>query len=99
MRGLMYRQHLPVDAGMIFLFDADEDHSFWMKNTLIALDMIFIKSDLTVAGVVERAVPMTFDDRHVGVASRYVLEVNGGWAREHGVTSGTRVQFDGLTPK
>jgi uncharacterized membrane protein (UPF0127 family) len=93
-RGLMYRQHLPMDRGMLFLFSKDEIQSFWMKNTLIPLDLIFIKSDLTVAGVVENAEPMTQTPRSVASPSRYVLEVNGGYARQHGIAAGTPVAFD-----
>ena len=92
----MYRQHLAPDAGMVFLFAEDEVQSFWMKNTLIPLDMIFIAADLTVAGVVENAEPLTTEGRGIDAPSRYVLEVNGGWARAHGVTAGTRVRFEHL---
>ena len=92
--GLMYRQHLPPDSGMLFLFDADEVHQFWMKNTLIPLDMIFITADLTVAGVVENAEPRTLTGRTIGKISRHVLEVNAGWAKAHGVGEGTKLRFE-----
>jgi uncharacterized membrane protein (UPF0127 family) len=95
-RGLMYRDKLPSDAGMIFLFDHDEDQSFWMKNTAIPLDMIFITNELTVAGVVANAEPFTLTPRACGAPSRYVLEVNGGFAARHGIGPGTRVQLDGV---
>lgn len=93
-RGLMYRQNLAPDAGMLFLFPMDEVHQFWMKNTLIPLDMIFIRKDGTVAGVVENAEPKTLDGRSVGKESRHVLEVNGGFARLHGIGEGTRVSYE-----
>ncbi len=93
-RGLMYVNYLPADDGMLFIFDEDAVLSFWMKNTLIPLDMIFIRSDLTVAGVVANAKPLTLDPRGVDQPSRYVLEVNGGWAAAHGVGPGTPVRFD-----
>ncbi len=96
-RGLMYVQNLPPDDGMLFVFDADADQAFWMKNTLIPLDMIFIKADLTVAGVVANAKPLSLDPRGVGQPSRYVLEVNGGWAAQHGVVAGTKVRFDHIS--
>lgn len=95
-RGLMYVQNLPVDEGMLFLFPDDDILQFWMRNTVIPLDMIFIRSDLTVAGVVENAEPLTLDNRGVGKPSRYVLEVNGGMSRKWGVTAGTRVTFDNV---
>jgi uncharacterized protein len=97
-RGLMYVQHLPVDDGMLFIFEEESIHSFWMKNTLIPLDMIFIRADLTVAGVVENAEPLTLTPRTIDRPSQYVLEVNGGWAAERGVGEGTRVRFEGFSP-
>jgi uncharacterized membrane protein (UPF0127 family) len=93
-RGLMYRQNLAPDAGMLFLFNQDEIHQFWMKNTLIPLDMIFIRKDGTVAGVVENAEPRTLTGRQVSKESRHVLEVNGGFARLHGIGEGTRVSYE-----
>jgi uncharacterized membrane protein (UPF0127 family) len=93
-RGLMYRQNLAPDAGMLFLFQNDEIHQFWMKNTLIPLDMIFIRKDGTVAGVVENAEPKTLTGRSVSKESRHVLEVNGGFARLHGIGEGTRVSYE-----
>ena len=95
-RGLMYRQHLPTDQGMLFLMKREEIHTFWMKNTLISLDMIFISSDMVVAGVVENTEPRTTRQRFVDEPSRYVLEVNGGWAAAHGVAAGTRVEFENV---
>jgi uncharacterized membrane protein (UPF0127 family) len=95
-RGLMYRRHLDPDAGMLFLMGEEEQQVFWMKNTLIALDMIFIHDDFTVAGVVENAVPKTLDQRYVDDTSTYVLEVNGGWARAHGIGRGAKVRFENV---
>ncbi|HWO22065.1 MAG TPA: DUF192 domain-containing protein [Kofleriaceae bacterium] len=95
-RGLMFRQNLPLDAGMLFLMKEEEDHTFYMRNTLIPLDMIFIARDLTIAGIVENAEPKTETLRSVGKPSLYVLEVNGGWTRSHQVVAGAKVRFDGV---
>ncbi len=95
-RGLMYRTHLPVDEGMLFLMGEEEVQSFWMHNTLIALDMIFIGKDMKVVGIVENAEPRTDTSRTINLPSSYVLEVNGGWAAEHGVAAGDRVRFEGI---
>ncbi len=95
-KGLMDRSSLPEGAGMLFLFDESSVHSFWMKNTLIPLDMIFISEDGTIAGIVENAEPRTLTERSVGRPSRYVLEVNGGWSRAHGVRAGDRVRFENV---
>lgn len=93
-RGLMWRRELPAGKGMLFIFDEEQDHSFWMKNTLIPLDMIYIGADLRVAGVVENAEPRTLTGRSVGRPSRYVLEVPGGWAAKAGVRAGGKVKLD-----
>jgi uncharacterized membrane protein (UPF0127 family) len=95
-KGLMHRTHLDADAGMLFLFEASAVHSFWMMNTLIPLDMIFIDDEGRIVGIVERAEPRTTVGRSVGVPSRYVLEVNGGWSKEHGVAKGDRVRFENV---
>jgi uncharacterized membrane protein (UPF0127 family) len=95
-RGLMYRQHLPTDAGMLFLMGEERVHTFYMRNTLIPLDMIFIGRDLTIAGIVENAEPRTETLRHVDKPSLYVLEVNGGWTRSHQVVPGAKVRFEGV---
>ena len=95
-RGLMYRQHLPPDDGMLFLLPVEKDWTFWMRNTLIPLDMLFIKRDFTVAGIVENAEPKTETIRRVGIPSVYVLEVNGGWAAQHRITAGAKVRFENV---
>lgn len=95
-RGLMFRQHLPPDEGMLFLMTVEKDWTFWMRNTLIPLDMIFIKRDMTIAGIVENAEPRTETMRQVGVPSVFVLEVNGGWTAAHHVVANAKVRFDGV---
>ena len=96
MRGLMYRQFLPPDDGMLFLMGKEYDWQFYMRNTLIPLDMIFIKQDMTIAGIVENAEPRTETLRQVDAPSLYVLEVNGGWAAQHHIMAGAKVRFDNL---
>lgn len=98
-RGLMFRQHLPPEAGMLFLMPVEKDWTFWMRNTLIPLDMIFIRGDMTIAGIVENAEPKTETLRSVGAPSRYVLEVNAGWARAHRVGNGARARFKHVPPR
>jgi uncharacterized membrane protein (UPF0127 family) len=92
-RGLMFREHLDADAGMLFLYPAEDIRRFWMRNTLIPLDMIFISADRRVVGIVENAEPLTETLRQVAEPSQYVLEVNGGYAAAHGITAGTPVEF------
>lgn len=90
-RGLMFRTHLGDESGMLFDLRERAEHNFWMRNTCIPLDMIFIDDDSTIVGVYEWAVPLTETSRGVGCPSRYVLEVPGGWARAHGVQPGKKV--------
>jgi len=94
--GLMHRQSLDKGSGMIFLFDEPEIQTFWMKNTLVPLDIIFIGGDLAVVGVVENAEPLSLKPLSVGEPSQYVLEVEGGFASRHGIGPGTRVRFAGF---
>ena len=92
-RGLMYRQKLEAGRGMIFLFEEPQQLKFWMKNTYIPLDMIFIGSGKHVVYVEENAEPLTTSSRGPDEDSQFVLEVPGGWARAHGVERGVAVKF------
>ncbi len=95
-RGLMFRKQLADRAGMLFVFDRQEPQYFWMKNTYIALDMIFIDEQMKVVGLVENAEPMTEKRQTVEAPARYVLEVNGGFCKKHGVEVGAGVVIEGL---
>jgi uncharacterized membrane protein (UPF0127 family) len=92
-RGLMFRRELAADHGMLFLFQETSEHPFWMRNTLIPLDIIFLGDDRKVVGVVANAAPQTDTQRTVKQPSRYVVEVAGGEAAAHGVGAGTRAVF------
>jgi len=92
-RGLMFRRDLPRDRGMLFIFDETSEHPFWMHDTLIALDLIYLGDDRRVVGVVANAEPRTDTPRTVGKPSRYVVEVSGGEAAAHAVGPGTRAVF------
>jgi uncharacterized protein len=95
-KGLMYRQSLESGRGMLFLFEQPAPLKFWMKNTYIPLDMIFISEQKKVIGVEENAEPLTLNPRGPDVDSQYVLEVPGGWARAHGIGPGVEVRFVGV---
>jgi len=95
--GLQYRRDLAADRGMIFLFPHEGEQTFWMKNTPIPLDMIFINSDRRIVGIAEQAVPFSLDPRSVGRASRFVLEVNGGLSKRYGIGAGDSVRFQGIS--
>lgn len=94
--GLMYRKELGASAGMLFVFDTSVEHPFWMKNTVLPLDMIFLGDDRKVVGIVKDAVPFTTTSRTVGVPSRYVLEVNAGFSEKHHVKTGDQATFENV---
>jgi uncharacterized membrane protein (UPF0127 family) len=91
--GLMFRQSLESGHGMLFLFEHPEKLKFWMRNTYIPLDMIFISESKRVVAVEENAEPLTLNPRGPDLDTQYVLEVPGGWARAHGVGPGLEVRF------
>ena len=89
--GLMYRKELPEGRGMLFDFHDDQPVQFWMHNTYIPLDMIFIAGDGRVVRVAENAKPMSDDLIPSGRPVRAVLEVIAGTARKFGIAPGDRV--------
>ena len=91
-QGLMYRRSLPADAGMLFEFRTPQIASFWMKNTLIPLDMVFIAADGRVVGIHERAVPLSEEPIVSSDPVLAVLELNGGTAARLGIVPGDRVE-------
>lgn len=95
-RGLMWRTELPGGKGMLFVFPSSWVQSFWMRNTLIPLDLLFIEEDGTVVGIVPNAEPRTLTSRTVGKPSKYVLEVPGGWTEQKGIQPGSKVEFRGV---
>jgi uncharacterized membrane protein (UPF0127 family) len=95
--GLQYRRELAADRGMIFLFPHEAEQTFWMKNTPIPLDMIFINSNRRIVGIAEEAVPFTLDPRSVSRPSQFVLEINGGLSKRYGIQAGDSVRFQGIS--
>lgn len=90
-KGLMFRQHLAPDAGMLFDFGEERPVAFWMRNTFISLDMIFIAADGTVKTIHEKAIPQDPTSIPSGVPVRFVLEIPGGRSREIGLQPGDRL--------
>lgn len=99
-RGLMYRTSLPANTGMVFVFDRDEPIAFWMKNTLLPLDMIFIAADGTVrrvfanVAVVDPKLPDDAIPREQAPA-KYVIELAAGEAARDGIVAGTKLDLGG----
>ncbi len=96
--GLMYRESLDQNSGMLFVFDNSGNYPFWMKNTLIDLDIIWIDSNLNVIDI-RSAQPCKGDPceiiNHKGLA-KYVVEINKGLASNYGINIGDKVNFVGI---
>jgi uncharacterized membrane protein (UPF0127 family) len=100
-QGLMFRDQLLPGTGMLFLFPRDGEYSFWMKNTRIPLDMIWIDSEQRIAHVKHDVPPCDVEEcpsYAPGVTARYVLELAGGVAREHHLEPGQQVRFENVDP-
>ncbi len=98
-RGLMFRKNLAQDQGMLFVFDDDAVRNFWMKNTLIPLDMIFVDKDGKVVSIQANALPCNEQVAKICpnysslVPARYVLEINAGLALSHAIRPGSRMDI------
>ncbi len=90
-RGLMYRKSLPELSGMLFVFEEEEPRSFWMHNTCLPLDMMFVAADGFITGIIENAPTLNDDPRGVACRAKYVIETNAGFSRRHGIKAGQSV--------
>ncbi|HRE21495.1 MAG TPA: DUF192 domain-containing protein [Rhabdaerophilum sp.] len=90
-RGLMFRQHMPQDQGMLFDFERDQMVTMWMKNTYISLDMVFIFADGRIHRIESRTEPESERTISSGVPVRAVLELNANVASRLGLRSGDRI--------
>jgi len=90
-RGLMFRREMADDAGMLFDFGAEQPVGFWMENTYIPLDMLFIKADGRIESIGERTTPLSRRSVAAKGTVRYVLEINGGLSDELGIRPGDMV--------
>lgn len=95
-RGLMLRGYLPEQQGMIFTFERSDIIYFWMKNTLIPLDMVFIDSSGIIRKIHENAQPNDLTQISSDVPVKYALEINGGLSRKLGIGPGDKVAIDAL---
>jgi uncharacterized membrane protein (UPF0127 family) len=92
-RGLMYRESLAPDRGMLFPYSPPEVASFWMKNTFIPLDMIFIRADGTIARIADNTIPQSLESVTAGEPVAAVLEIAGGRSSELGITESDTVSW------
>jgi uncharacterized membrane protein (UPF0127 family) len=93
MQGLMFRTELADDKGMLFPFDDVRPASFWMKNTVIPLDIIFVRKDGTIANIAVNTVPYSTDPVPSDGPVAAVLELRGGLTLELGINAGDRVYW------
>jgi uncharacterized protein len=92
-QGLMFRTELAPDGGMVFPMKPPRTASFWMKNTVIPLDMLFVRSDGTIASIAANRKPYSREPSSAGVPVAGVLELRGGRAAELGIAEGDKVRW------
>ncbi len=90
----MYRTHMADDDGMLFVWKEERERSFWMRNTCIPLDMLFVAADGTIVGIHEQVPVLNEAPRAISCPAMYVLEMNAGWTRKHGVVAGQRLKVE-----
>ena len=98
-RGLMFRTHLDEDRGMLFVFEEPGQPAFWMKNTYLALDILFLSTEGIVVDLFERLSPCPMEPcpRYAPCSpARYVLEVAGGYVAHHAVRKGDRIRLENV---
>jgi uncharacterized membrane protein (UPF0127 family) len=95
-KGLMNRESMPKSAGMLFVYPRPKTAGFWMKNTLIPLDMIFMDRTGTVQHIHHRAQPGDLQPKFGGDNIQYVLEINGGLAEQMGMAPGTQLRHPAI---
>lgn len=92
-QGLMYRTSLDENRGMLFIFEGDEPRSFWMENTPLPLDMVFVNSQYNIVDINRNATPYSETVFTARAPCQYVVEVNGGYCEAHGVNIGDKVKI------
>jgi uncharacterized membrane protein (UPF0127 family) len=98
-KGLMYRKELAEGQGMVFVFPNELVRTFWMKNTYIPLDMIFIDSSWKIIGILEDVPVLNSEQRSVPIPSQYIIELPAGSVKKHSIVVGADVIFSGVAPK
>ncbi|MDF3068290.1 MAG: putative secreted protein [Polyangiaceae bacterium] len=92
-RGLMYRTTMAENSGMLFSWEDERVRNFWMRNTCIPLDLLYIDKQGTIAGILEQVPTMNDAPRGVRCPVAHVLELNAGWARAHGLAPGMKIEI------
>jgi uncharacterized membrane protein (UPF0127 family) len=91
--GLMYRDKMDENQGMLFLFQVEEQQAFWMKNTILPLDIIFVNAKREVVSIQKNAEPYSEKSLPSFKPARYVVEVNAGYTDKYGIKEKTRIAW------
>ncbi len=97
-RGLMFRREMASNRGMIFIFPESDNLSFYMKNTYISLDIIFVNEEMKVVGFLENLPILNQESRSIGSKSRYAIELLAGTVKKLGLKPGDKVIFGSTLP-
>ncbi|HEV7351174.1 DUF192 domain-containing protein [Telluribacter sp.] len=92
-QGLMYRPYMPDSVGMLFIFEQSEPQSFWMKNTAIPLDIIYVNENKTVVSIQKNTTPYSEQGLPSYESAQFVVEVNGGFTDRYGIRVGDTISF------
>ncbi len=94
--GLMNVNELPEDSGMLFIFENDQSRSFWMANTPLPLDILFVNSDMNIVRIHRNTQPYSQESIQSDAPARFVVEVNGGYTIEHDIREGMKIDIEGV---
>jgi uncharacterized protein len=92
-QGLMYRDTMAENAGMLFLMDTEDMQAFWMKNTIISLDIMFVDSERRIVNIHKNCKPYSLDQLPSSKPALYVVEVNAGYSEKYGIKAGDLISF------
>jgi uncharacterized protein len=92
-KGLMFRPFMPDSVGMLFIFEQSEPQGFWMRNTMISLDIIYVNEQKQIVSIQKNATPYSEQTLPSLGDARYVVEVNGGYCNKHGIKAGDTISF------
>ncbi len=91
--GLMYRDKMDENQGMLFIFDTEELQAFWMKNTILPLDIIFVNAKMEIIKIQRNAEPFSEKSLPSIKPAQYVVEVNAGYCERHGIKEGDKIAW------
>lgn len=92
--GLMDIENLPEDSGMLFLFDDEQQRSFWMANTPLSLDIIYVNSDMEIVRIHQGTTPFSERQYRSDEPAQYAVEVNSGFTINHDIVEGMRIAYE-----